>query len=160
MNLTRRDLLALTTFLGLVAVTAVLGSVYTSMSVPDWYDGLAKPEWTPPAWLFGPVWTALYLLMALAAWLVWHRAGGFRPAKLALTLFVVQLGLNVGWSMLFFGFRAPGWALAEIILLWLAILTTALVFLRHSRGAAILLVPYLAWVAFAGALNAAIVGLA
>lgn len=155
----RRDLPALATFVALVAVAAALGSVYTSMSVPEWYDTLARPEWTPPAWLFGPVWTLLYLLMAIAAWLVWRQAGGFRTAKVAVTLFVVQLGLNVGWSLLFFGFRSPGWALAEIVVLWLAIAATAASFWSHSRGAALLLVPYLAWVAFAGVLNGAIVAL-
>lgn len=157
MTLSKRDLLALATFALLVAVAAIMGGVYTSMSVPEWYDTLAKPDWTPPAWLFGPVWTALYILMALAAWLVWREAGGFRGAKLGITLFVVQLGLNVGWSLLFFGFRSPGWALAEIVVLWLAILATATAFWPRSRTAALLLAPYLAWVAFAGVLNGAIV---
>jgi benzodiazapine receptor len=155
--MTRRDVLGFVAFLALVAVTAALGSVYTSMSIPGWYDTLPKPDWTPPAWLFGPVWTTLYLLMAVAAWLVW-RPGGFRGARLALTLFVVQLGLNAGWSLLFFGMRDPTLALVEIVALWLLILWTTIVFWRHRSLAGALFLPYLAWVAFAGVLNAAIVG--
>jgi benzodiazapine receptor len=155
--MTRRDVLGLIAFLALVAVTAAFGSVYTSLSIPGWYDTLPKPDWTPPAWVFGPVWTTLYLLMAVAAWLVW-RPDGFRGARLALTLFVVQLGLNAGWSLLFFGMRAPALALVEIVALWLLILWTTVAFWRHRAVAGALFLPYLAWVAFAGVLNAAIVG--
>ncbi|HKJ93112.1 MAG TPA: TspO/MBR family protein [Longimicrobiales bacterium] len=155
--MTRRDVLGILAFLGLVAVTAALGSVYTSMSIPGWYGTLPKPDWTPPAWVFGPVWTTLYLLMAAAGWLVW-RPAGFRGARLALTLFVVQLAFNVGWSLLFFGMRQPALALAEIVVLWLVIVWTMIVFWRHRPLAGMLFVPYVAWVAFAGVLNAAIVG--
>ncbi|MEJ2678407.1 MAG: tryptophan-rich sensory protein [Gemmatimonadota bacterium] len=156
--MTRRDVLGFIAFLALVAVTAALGSVYTSMSIPGWYGTLAKPDWTPPAWVFGPVWTTLYLLMAVAGWLVW-RPGGFRGARLGLTLFAVQLALNVGWSLLFFGMRDPTLALAEIVALWLLILWTTVVFWRHRPLAGVLFLPYLVWVAFAGMLNAAIVAM-
>ncbi len=154
--MTRRDVLGFIAFLALVGAAAALGSMYTSMSIPGWYDGLAKPGWTPPAQVFGPVWTVLYLLMAVAGWLVW-RPGGFRGARLALTLFVVQLALNAGWSLLFFGMRDPALALADIVALWLLIAWTTVVFWRHRAVAGALFLPYLAWVAFAGVLNAAIV---
>ncbi len=156
--MTRRDLLSLAFFLAATLGAAALGGIYTSMSVPGWYGTLAKPAWTPPASLFGPVWTVLYILMGFAAWRVF-QAAGFREAKLAMMLFFVQLGLNVGWSILFFGFRQPGWALAELVALWLAILATAIAFWRHDRIAALVLTPYLAWVTFAGALNGAIVAM-
>ena len=134
---------------------AGLGSVLTTPSISGWYSALRKPSWTPPNWLFGPVWAALYLGMAIAAWLVWRRAG-VSAAKLALTLFVLQLVLNVGWSAIFFTLHIPGFAFAEILLLWLLILATAASFWPASRAAAWLMVPYLSWVGFAAALNYAI----
>ncbi len=152
-----RKALALAGFLGVTAVVALLGSVATATSVGTWYQALAKPSWNPPAWLFGPVWTALYLAMAVAAWLVWlHRGEGRRQALL---LFAVQLALNATWSWLFFFGRAPAAALVDIVLLWLAVAATVASFARLRPAAAWLLVPYLAWVTFAGALNAAIVHL-
>jgi tryptophan-rich sensory protein len=113
---------------------------------------LLKPAWNPPAWVFGPVWTVLYLMMAVAAWLVWRRRG-FAGAPWALGLFVLQLALNTLWSAIFFGLRRPGVAAIEILLLWLAILATLIAFAPVSRLAAILLAPYLAWVTFAAVLN-------
>lgn len=141
--------------IGLVAVTfgaAALGSTVTSSSLDGWYPTLTKPAWNPPNWIFGPVWTTLYLLMAIAAWLVYRR-GGWRPARGALGLYGLQLALNVAWSAIFFGLRAPGLAFAEILLLWLAITATGFAFGMHSRVAALLLVPYLAWTSFAALLN-------
>lgn len=117
-----------------------------------WYASLQKPAWNPPAWLFGPVWTALYTMMALAAWLVWRR-GGFAAQRRPLVLFLVQLVFNAAWTPLFFGLHQPGLAFAEILLLWLAIVATVAAFWRADRAAAWLLVPYLAWVSFAAALN-------
>ena len=117
-----------------------------------WYQSLAKPVWNPPSWLFAPVWTLLYGMMAVAAWLVWRRYG-FSGAILPLTAFVVQLVLNAAWSWLFFGLHRPGLAFAEIVLLWIAILATLVLFWRLERLAGILLVPYLAWVSFATVLN-------
>ena len=115
----------------------------------DWYASLNKPEWNPPAWIFGPVWTALYLMMAVAAWQVWRRDGWRRPVWLYFT----QLALNAAWTPIFFGARETGWALVVIVGLWLAILVTLLAFLRVSRAAGWMLVPYLAWVSFASVLN-------
>lgn len=121
----------------------------------EWYATLRKPSWNPPAWVFGPVWTALYTMMAVAAWLVWRR-GGWAAQRRPLALFLVQLALNAGWTPLFFGLKSPGLALAEIGLLWLAIVGTLIAFARVSRAAAWLLAPYLAWVSFAAALNFAL----
>lgn len=114
-----------------------------------WYAALHKPSWNPPAWLFGPAWTLLYTLMALAAWLVWKRVGFSRP----LGLYFVQLALNAAWTPIFFGAHQLGWALFEIVLLWIAILATLLSFRRVNRAAGWLFVPYLAWVTFAMTLN-------
>lgn len=151
----RRPWLGLAGWVLLCFAAAGLGSVATAHSIPGWYDGLAKPSWTPPAWLFGPVWTVLYLAMAVAAWLVW-RPGGFGARRTALGLFLVQLALNVAWSALFFGLRRPDLGLADIGLLWVAIVFTLLAFRRSSRLAGWLFVPYLLWVSFASALNFAI----
>ena len=118
----------------------------------EWYTMLKKPSWNPPAWIFGPVWSSLYTMMAVAAWLVWKR-GGFAAQRRPLRLFLVQLALNGAWSPLFFGLHWPGVAFAEILLLWLAILTTLRAFRPVSRVAAWLLAPYLAWVTFAAVLN-------
>ena len=121
-----------------------------------WYAGLIKPSFNPPDWLFGPVWTALYFTMAVAAWLVWKSESGNPMVKPALLLFFVQLVFNVLWSALFFGLQRPGWAFVEIIVLWLLILAACLAFFRVSRWAALLLVPYLGWVFYAAVLNGAI----
>ena len=118
----------------------------------EWYASLNKPSWNPPAWIFGPVWTLLYTMMAVAAWLVWRR-GGFAVHRKPLACFLVQLALNAAWTPLFFGLHQPGWAFAEIVLLWLAIVATLAAFWRVHRPAAWLLVPYLAWVSFATFLN-------
>ena len=118
----------------------------------EWYATLKKPSWNPPGWIFGPVWTALYTMMAVAAWLLWKR-GGFAVQRRPLTLFLVQLALNAAWTPLFFGLHWPGAAFAEIVLLLAAIVATALIFRRVSATAAWLLVPYAAWVSFASFLN-------
>ena len=138
----------------IVACLAVggLGGWVTVAAVAEWYPTLVKPTWSPPSWLFGPVWTVLYIMMAVAAWLVW-RAG---KAKTALSLFALQLTFNCVWSFLFFGARSPGLALIDNVFMWLAILATIIAFQRKSSAAALLMVPYLAWVSFAAALNAAI----
>lgn len=121
----------------------------------DWYASLNKPAWNPPNWVFGPVWTLLYGMMAVAAWLVWQQ-GGFALQRRPLRLFLIQLGLNALWTPLFFGLRSPGLAFVDIILLWLAIVATLISFWRVSRPATWLLVPYLAWVSFAAVLNGTI----
>ena len=153
-----RSALALGAFVGACFLVAGVGGWLTSMGMPEWYATLRKPSFNPPSWIFGPVWTALYLAMAVAGWLVWREAGldgGFR----ALALFFVQLALNLAWSGIFFALRSPGWAMVEIVALWSAILVTMLLFFRHSTLAGWLLVPYLIWVSFAAVLNAAIVRL-
>jgi translocator protein len=134
---------------------AALGSLLTTPSLESWYAALQKPSWTLPNWVFGPVWSALYLAMAIAAWLAW-RAAGFPGSKPALALFAVQLGLNVCWSAVFFTLHRPGLAFAEIVLLWLFILLTVVAFWFLSRAAAWLMAPYLLWASFAAALNFAI----
>ena len=128
---------------------ASLGAVFMP---GEWYAGLQKPAWNPPGWIFGPVWSALYAMMAVAAWLVWQR-GGFAAQRRPLGWFLAQLVLNAVWTPLFFGLHRPGVAFAEILLLWLAIAATLVAFWPVSRAAAWLLVPYLAWVSFAAVLN-------
>jgi tryptophan-rich sensory protein len=141
--------LGLIFWLGLCFAAAWAGSRFPPGA---WYAGLVKPALTPPSWVFGPVWTLLYILMGVAAWMVWQRRGR-AGVPLALTLFLLQLGLNVLWSFLFFGLQQPGLALLDIIALWLAILASLLAFRRLHRPAAGLLVPYLLWVSFAIYLN-------
>ena len=155
--MSKRDWLGLAVFVVLCFAAAGIGGLWTAPATAPggWYYQIEKPSWTPPSWLFGPVWTALYLAMAVAAWLVW-RQGGWPARRGALTLFLVQLVLNAGWSGLFFGLHSPGLAMAEIVFLWLAILLTLLAFFRVSRPAGWLMVPYLLWVSFASVLNFAV----
>lgn len=147
-----RDLAGLTAFLALCFTAAGLGWVWTRMGLTAWYPSLKKPFWTPPDRVFGPVWTILYLAMAVAAWLVWRRKG-VAGARMPLGLFVLQLALNAGWTGLFFALRHPALAFGEIVLLWHAILATIVTFGRTSLVAAGLMVPYWLWVSFASALN-------
>jgi len=125
------------------------GALLTRPHLRSWYRPLRKPRWNPPDALFAPVWTALYVTMAVAVWLVW-RAGA---SWWRLVPFAVQLALNLGWSGLFFALRRPDLALVEIVVLWVSIALTIVVFAPVSSAAALLLVPYLSWVTFAGALN-------
>lgn len=150
-----RQVLGLIVLLGICFGAAAVGSAWTVPSIDGWYAALAKPRWTPPNWLFGPVWTALYCAMAVAAWLVWRRHG-WAGARAAMVLFAGQLALNVAWSGLFFGLKSPGLGLVDILLLWLAIAATLGAFWRKSVVAGLLLAPYLAWVTFAMALNYAV----
>jgi translocator protein len=123
----------------------------------EWYAALRKPAWNPPSWVFGPVWTTLYILMGIAAWLVWESRGAAvaaaRTHRTALTLFLVQLVFNAAWSWWFFGLQAPGLAFGWIVLLWLLIVATVVAFWRVRAMAGVLLLPYLAWVTFAAVLN-------
>lgn len=150
-----RDWLALAIFVLVCFGAAGVGSSFTTPALDGWYVDLRKPAWNPPNWIFAPVWSALYLLMAIAAWLVWRKEG-FRATGGAMALFAVQLILNIAWSALFFGLRSPGAALAEIAGLWVAIAATIAAFSRTSSLASWIMAPYLAWVSFAGALNFAI----
>ena len=150
MNANGESLLRLIVSLAVCLGAAGLGALMTTPALRPWYADLHKPQWAPPNWLFGPVWTVLYVAMAVAAWLVWGRSGLMdRPMK----VFVLQLALNVAWSGVFFGLRSPGAALAEIIAMWVAILATLLEFWKISSAAGWLLVPYLLWVSFAAVLN-------
>jgi benzodiazapine receptor len=146
--------LALGLFYLLCFLAAGLGSLFTMVSLGSWYAGLAKPSWNPPSWIFGPVWTVLYAMMAVAGWLVWRRGGS--QSRIALRWFAIQLALNVGWSAVFFGLQLPGVAFVEILALWVAIATTLVTSWKVSRAAGILLAPYLLWVSFAAVLNFAI----
>ena len=147
-----------TRWIGLVVFVVVclgaggLGAIATTPEIDGWYKTIAKPTWNPPDSVFGPVWTTLFILMGIAAWLVWQRKG-FKVAAMPLSLFAAQLVLNIAWSWIFFGLHQPGWAFVEIVILWLTILVTTVAFFRRSRFAACLLVPYLAWVSFASVLN-------
>lgn len=132
-------------------ITAAVGSA-ASIQAASFYAELIRPEWSPPGSVFGPVWTLLYTLMGISAWLVW-RVNGFSRAVIALTLFLSQLALNALWSWLFFYWQLGGVAFAEIILLWFFIAFTLAAFWRIHKLAAVLLIPYLLWVSFAALLN-------
>jgi tryptophan-rich sensory protein len=133
-----------------------LGSLATTPSIATWYKTVAKPSFSPPNAVFGPVWITLYLMMSISLFLVWRQWGAAKGVRPALIIFFVQLALNTLWSVLFFGLHQPGWAFLEIVVLWLFILLTMIVFWRLSRAAGLLLLPYLLWVSFASALNFAI----
>lgn len=144
-----RNMLALAGWLGLCFSAALTGIF---ISPGGWYASLHKPLWNPPAWIFGPVWTLLYIMMAVAAWLVWCK-GGWKEQGRALGMFLLQWLLNALWTPLFFGLHYMGLAFAEIILLWLALATTLVLFWQVRRLAGMLLIPYLAWASFAAVLN-------
>ena len=150
----RRQLLGLVAWLALTSAAAAIGA-RASIDAQPFYAALSQPAWAPPAWLFGPVWTALYALMAVAAWLVW-RTSGFAGARAALVLFAVQLGFNALWSWLFFAWRFGSLAFVEVLILWCLIAATLVAFWRRSKLAGALLVPYLGWVTFAAMLTFAV----
>lgn len=147
----REDVIGLVLWLGVCIGAAAVGAVGSSSSA-EIYGELARPDWAPPAWLFGPVWSVLYVLMGVAAWSIW-RMGPSSATGVPLALFVVQLSANALWTWLFFRWQLGGWALAEILVLWLLIAATTVAFWRLRPLASALLMPYLAWVAFAAALN-------
>jgi tryptophan-rich sensory protein len=138
-------------FVAAVAAAALIGTLAVTGTEGE-YASLDRPAWAPPSWLFGPVWTVLYGLIAISGWLVWRRVGWHA----ALVPYAVQLVLNAAWTPIFFGAGEYGWALVDIVAMWFAIGATMLVFWRISRPATLLLVPYLLWVSFATALNAVI----
>jgi translocator protein len=139
----------------LCEAAGAIGSIYTYDSVRDWYPKLEKPSFTPPTWVFAPVWTLLYAMMGLSLYLASQRRTEEDDSvwRASRVLFGIQLALNVLWSYVFFGRRTPGWALVEILFLWVSISATIVVFLKISRSAAILLLPYLLWTTFAAVLN-------
>ena len=142
----------LVVFIILCFAAAALGSIATNNSLKTWYPTIKKPSWNPPKQIFGPVWSVLYLLMAVAAWMVWERL----PAKgfsLPIILFSIQLVLNAFWSLIFFGLCSPGWAFVEVVFLWMAIVLTTISFWHVYWLAGALFLPYLLWVSFATFLN-------
>ena len=157
-SLSLRDWVALAAIAVVVAGVAVAGSAVTIPAIPGWYAGLVKPWFTPPNGVFAPVWTTLYAMMAYAAWRAWRAARG-GDQRIVLMVFAGQLALNALWSQLFFGWQRPDLAMVDIVLLWAAIATTLVVFGRFDRLSAWLMAPYLLWVSFAVALNAAIIQL-
>lgn len=146
--------------LALPQAAGLIGSLFTATAIPTWYATLQRPALSPPNWIFGPVWTTLFVLMGIALYLVWKQWAilpwSRTQKRLAMIVFGAQLALNTLWSIIFFGLRNPGAALIEIVFLWLAIAATIYVFAKVSKPAAWLLVPYLAWVSFASYLNYAI----
>lgn len=150
-----QELLGLLFFMTVCFGVSIAGGMITASSLGDWYAALNKPTFNPPNWVFGPVWTILYALMAIASWRIW-RIAGLRGAKIPLFIFGLQLALNLAWSMFFFGMRSINLALADIVLLLIAIITTASLFFRKDLIGGLLFIPYIAWVAFATVLNTAI----
>lgn len=134
-------------------LAGAIGSIFTSSSLESWYFLLEKPTFNPPSWVFFPVWTTLYTLMGISLYLVWEKGIQQKEVKAGIFLFGLQLGLNILWSFLFFGLQSPYHAFLEILLLWLAILLTAIQFWKVSKAASMLLIPYLLWVSFAALLN-------
>ncbi|MEX2670537.1 MAG: TspO/MBR family protein [Phycisphaeraceae bacterium] len=152
--MSKRNAWGLAAWLGVVLIGWGIAALGTDTG-SQWYRELEKPAFQPPGWVFGPVWTLLYLFMAVAAWDIWRRAG-WSQGRWALIAFLVQLGLNALWSILFFTMHMPGPAFVEIVILWVAILVTTVLFFRISTLAGALLLPYLAWVGYAAAINFAI----
>ncbi|MCR4284275.1 MAG: tryptophan-rich sensory protein [Parcubacteria group bacterium] len=154
--------------IGVSLSAGAIGAVFTTSAIPTWYLGIVKPALNPPAWIFGPVWTTLYVLMGVAVFLIWlsyapadteamagKKTSSYKKKeiKIAIGVFGIQLFLNAVWSIIFFGLHSPGWALVDIIFLWLAIVWTMIVFYKIYKPATYLLVPYLLWVSFASYLN-------
>lgn len=150
------DIIRLAISIGVCLAAGFIGSIFTTASIPTWYTTLEKPSFNPPNWLFGPVWTILFILMGISAFLVWRVGLGEPNVKVALIIFIIQLILNAFWSVAFFGLRSPIAGLIVIIILWIAILLTILSSAKVSITAGILLIPYILWVSFASILNATI----
>ena len=150
------DLSAVIRFILSIAIcltAGMIGSVFTTPAIPTWYAGLRKPDLAPPNWVFAPVWTTLFLLMGISLFLVWNVGLGKSSVRYSFTSFFAQLVLNVLWSYLFFGLRSPLLGLLDIIVLWFAIALTVVFFFKVSKTAAVMLIPYLAWVSVATYLN-------
>jgi tryptophan-rich sensory protein len=149
------DILKLATSVILCQIAGFLGSLFTTPAIPTWYATLSKPFFTPPNWIFSPVWISLFVLMGISLFFVWRKQD-HPPVKTALIFFFIQLILNIFWSAAFFGLRSPLLGLMDIVLLWIAILFTIKNFLKVSKFAGALLIPYLLWVSFAALLNFAL----
>lgn len=137
-------------------LAGIIGSIFTISAIPTWYATLVKPALNPPSWIFGPVWTTLYALMGIAAFLIWKQGWERQDVKKALSVFGIQLILNASWSIVFFGLQSPAWAFVNIVAMWFAIVLTMILFYKISKPAMWLLLPYILWVSFAGYLNLAI----
>ena len=148
-----RDIVRLVVSIVVCQLAGGIGAIFTTPAIPTWYASLAKPAFQPPNWLFFPVWTTLYTLMGIAAFLVWRRGLGERRVRVALGVFVIQLVLNTAWSIIFFGLYSLFGAVIAIVFLWIAILINIVTFWRISKAAGALLIPYILWVSFAGILN-------
>lgn len=150
-----QKLIRLIVSIAICQAAGIIGSVFTVSAIPTWYAGISKPAFAPPNWIFAPVWTTLFLLMGIALFLVWERylEKKGKEEKIAISVFGVQLGLNILWSVLFFGLRSPFLAFIEIIVLWVFIALSIMKFYMISKNAAYLLVPYILWVSFAAFLN-------
>ncbi len=138
-------------FILICQFAGIIGSVFTAPSIPAWYASINKPDFNPPNWIFAPAWTTLFLLMGIALYLIWEK--GIKKNRIAIYVFSAQLILNVVWSLLFFGLQNPFLAFIEIIILWIAILATIILFYRIRREAGLILIPYIVWVSFAALLN-------
>ena len=140
-------------------LAGIIGSLFTFSAIPTWYATLTKPALNPPSWIFGPVWTTLYVLMGVSVFLIWQKGWERKDVKIAVSIYGVQLVLNALWSIVFFGMQSPGLALVNIALLFVSIVSTMILFYKISRPAMYLLVPYILWVSFASYLNYAIYAL-
>jgi benzodiazapine receptor len=152
-KLKKKDIIRLVAAIAICEFAGVFGSIFTFSAIPTWYSALNKPWFSPPNWLFGPVWTLLYLLMGISLYLIWNKGLRSKKVENAVKIFGVQLFLNALWSVLFFGLRSPFLGLVGIILLWFSIILTIFKFYKISRNAGLLLLPYLLWVTFAMSLN-------
>ena len=151
-----RDIWKLVVSIIACLAAGAVGSIFTREAIPTWYATLEKPAFNPPNWLFAPVWTLLYIMMGIAAFMVWRKGLENRQVRIALIVFLVQLVLNALWSVAFFGLESPLFGVVVIAALWVAILFTVLKFYRISLAASVLLWPYLLWVTFAAVLNVSI----
>lgn len=155
--MTKLKIIPLLFSIGVCFLAAAVGSVFTIGAIDTWYVTLNKPFFSPPSWIFGPVWTLLYLMMGVSLYIFWGTKTNIKERRLGLSIFFVQLALNALWSILFFGLKSPIAAFVVIILLWLTICLTIKKFLKASKLAGRLLIPYFAWVSFATILNLSIV---
>jgi tryptophan-rich sensory protein len=151
-----RDVVKLVVSLVACQCAGLIGSIFTTPAIPTWYATLQKPSFNPPNWLFAPAWITLYLLMGIAAFLIWRRGLKQKEVRAALVVFLVQLVLNALWSVVFFGLQSPLYGMVVILALWVAILLTILRFFKLSTAAGALMLPYILWVSFASVLNIAI----
>lgn len=147
------DILRLITSIAICLTAGILGSIFTTPAISTWYAALIKPSFAPPNWVFFPVWTALFIMMGISLFIVWKKGFQDHQVKAALSVFSIQLILNILWSAAFFGLRSPLAGLIEIVILWAAILAMILRFMRISKAAGLLLIPYIMWVTFAAMIN-------